>query len=85
MSIRYLLKPQNILRNREFLFHRYPSIALAFQALGVDSRIGTLDFDTTADFIMIEEDKMEIMSTWMAGKCVWEQTSSNSSLQTLQE
>ena len=43
-----------------------------FQALGVDSRIGTLDFGTEADFIMIDEEKMEITSTWIAGRRVYE-------------
>ena len=45
----------------------------AFQALGVDYRIGTLDFDTEADFIMIDEERMEIVSTWIAGRRVYEQ------------
>ena len=48
-------------------------IYFAFQALGVDHRIGSLDFDTEADFIMIDEDRMEITSTWMAGRRVYEQ------------
>ena len=39
----------------------------------MDCRIGTLDFDTEADFIMIDVDRMEIMSTWIAGRSVYEQ------------
>ena len=55
------------------LIRQYCTVAVRFQALGVDHRIGSLDFDTEANFIMIDEGRMEITSTWIAGRRVYAQ------------
>jgi len=41
------------------------------QALGIENQKGTLDFGADADFVMIDEGRMEIISTWIAGKRVY--------------
>ncbi len=37
----------------------------------MESQKGTLDFGADADFIMIDQEAMEIKSTWIGGQCVF--------------
>ena len=41
------------------------------QAIGIQHKKGSLDYGTDADFIMIDQDKMSIESTWIAGEKVY--------------
>ncbi|CAM1322172.1 AMDHD2 (predicted) [Pycnogonum litorale] len=40
------------------------------QGLGLTDKIGTLDYGTNADFIMLD-DEMNVLATHIAGACVW--------------
>ena len=40
-------------------------------AVGLDGVKGSLDFGSDADFIMIDQDEMQLLSTWIAGSCVY--------------
>ncbi len=37
----------------------------------MDKQKGTLDFGADADFIMIDQEALEIKATWIAGECVF--------------
>ncbi|KAG1692617.1 N-acetylglucosamine-6-phosphate deacetylase [Nymphon striatum] len=40
------------------------------EGLGLSNRIGTLYFDTTADFVLLD-DNLNVISTYINGECVW--------------
>ena len=42
------------------------------QALKIQDKKGTLEFGSDADFVMISPDGTMIISTWIAGNCVFE-------------
>lgn len=42
----------------------------AAEVLGIQNRKGTLNFDTDADFVILDND-LHVLSTWIAGECVW--------------
>ncbi|KAH0944689.1 hypothetical protein HN011_005378 [Eciton burchellii] len=46
------------------------------KALGIDSHKGVLNYDTDADFILLNE-KLEILQTWIAGECVYDSGNGN--------
>ncbi|XP_055911096.1 N-acetylglucosamine-6-phosphate deacetylase [Eupeodes corollae] len=41
------------------------------KCLGIEKSKGTLDFDSDADFVMLD-DKLRVLSTWIGGECVYE-------------
>ncbi|XP_023030509.2 N-acetylglucosamine-6-phosphate deacetylase isoform X1 [Leptinotarsa decemlineata] len=41
------------------------------RVLGIEKTKGTLNFDADADFILLD-DNLDIISTWIAGECVYE-------------
>ncbi|CAH0669107.1 unnamed protein product [Spodoptera exigua] len=41
------------------------------RALGIDDRKGKLNFGYDADFVMLDPEKIQIKSTWIAGECVY--------------
>ncbi|KAJ8725059.1 hypothetical protein PYW07_016017 [Mythimna separata] len=41
------------------------------RALGIDDRKGKLNFGYDADFVMLHPEKIKIVSTWIAGECVY--------------
>lgn len=41
-------------------------------ALGISNRKGTLDFEADADFVLLDDD-LNLLSTWIAGECVYKQ------------
>ncbi len=45
------------------------------KVLGIEKHKGSLEFGADADFIMIDADNMEIISTWIAGQCVYRRES----------
>ena len=42
------------------------------QALGIEKVKGTLDFGADADFILVDKDSLDLVSTWIGGQCVYE-------------
>ncbi|XP_043468812.1 N-acetylglucosamine-6-phosphate deacetylase [Leptopilina heterotoma] len=46
------------------------------RSLKIDSQKGVLNFGADADLIMLN-DKLEVLSTWIAGECVFERKSQN--------
>ena len=46
------------------------------RVLEIHSRKGVLSFGADADFILLNE-KLEVLSTWIAGDCVYEHESNN--------
>lgn len=44
------------------------------EALGIQLKKGSLNFGCDADFIMINVPEMELLSTWIGGKCVFRKT-----------
>ncbi|EZA59057.1 N-acetylglucosamine-6-phosphate deacetylase isoform X2 [Ooceraea biroi] len=46
------------------------------KALGIDSHKGVLNYDTDADFILLNE-KLEVLQTWIAGECVYDSGTGN--------
>lgn len=40
------------------------------KCLGISDKKGTLDFGTDADFVFLD-DKLNVLSTWIAGECVY--------------
>lgn len=45
------------------------------QALGIENIKGNLNFGCDADFIMLDPKTLNILSTWIAGECVYERQS----------
>lgn len=43
--------------------------------LNIDDRKGTLDFGTDADFVILNPDGLDVLSTWIAGECVYAKNS----------
>lgn len=41
------------------------------KCLGIEHQKGTLNYDTDADFILLDDD-LRVHSTWISGKCVYE-------------
>lgn len=41
------------------------------QALGIEHSKGTLDYGSDADFIILDTSEMKLLSTWIAGECVY--------------
>lgn len=39
------------------------------KCLGIERQKGTLDFDSDADFILLD-DQLQLLSTWIGGVCV---------------
>ncbi|XP_064548735.1 N-acetylglucosamine-6-phosphate deacetylase [Drosophila montana] len=46
------------------------------RCLGIERQKGTLDFDTDADFILLNDD-LQVISTWIAGVCLHQAITSN--------
>ena len=46
------------------------------RTLGIDFYKGVLNFGADADFILLDE-KLEVLSTWISGECVYEKNISN--------
>lgn len=44
------------------------------QALGITQRKGTLNFDSDADFVILDSN-LNVTSTYISGECVWEKNS----------
>ena len=42
------------------------------EAIGLQGIKGSLDFGCDADFIMMDQNEMNLLSTWIAGSCVYE-------------
>lgn len=42
------------------------------KALGIDHKKGKLDFGYDADFVVIHPESLNIVSTWIAGECVYQ-------------
>ena len=42
------------------------------QVLGITNRKGTLDYGTDADLVILD-DELKIMATYIAGECVWQE------------
>ncbi|XP_053690738.1 N-acetylglucosamine-6-phosphate deacetylase [Sabethes cyaneus] len=42
------------------------------RCLGIDKQKGTLKYDSDADFVLLD-DSLNVLSTWIAGDCVFEQ------------
>ena len=40
------------------------------KCLGIEKQKGTLSYDADADFIMLDDD-LHVVSTWIAGECVY--------------
>lgn len=41
------------------------------KALGIDDRKGKLDFGYDADFVILHPKSLKVLSTWIAGECVY--------------
>lgn len=41
------------------------------KALGLDHQKGNLDFGCDADFVVLRPDTLQVVSTWIAGECVY--------------
>lgn len=41
------------------------------EVIGKSGIKGTLDFGADADFVIIDQQEMNLMSTWIAGSCVY--------------
>lgn len=48
----------------------------AAEVLGIEKRKGTLDFGADADFLILDNE-LHILSTWIAGECVWKKPGCN--------
>ncbi|XP_063823359.1 N-acetylglucosamine-6-phosphate deacetylase [Ostrinia nubilalis] len=46
------------------------------RALGIDDRKGKLDFGYDADFVILHPKSLKVLSTWIAGECVFERPDS---------
>lgn len=44
------------------------------EALGITNQKGTLNFNTDADFVILDDD-LSVLATYISGDCVWENTS----------
>ncbi|CAG7717201.1 unnamed protein product [Allacma fusca] len=40
--------------------------------MGIENKKGTLEFETDADFTMLEPNSLDVISTWIAGQCVFQ-------------
>lgn len=79
----WLVKSQPLLANPRNLTNLFPartadsSTVYAIEAaslhpakcLGIERQKGTLDFDSDADFILLD-DQLQLLSTWIGGVCV---------------
>lgn len=43
------------------------------EVVGIQDKKGTLEFGTDADFVLLDDD-LHVLSTWIAGECVWEKS-----------
>lgn len=43
------------------------------QVLGITNSKGTLDFETDADFVLLD-DNLCVQSTYISGRCVWKKS-----------
>lgn len=41
------------------------------RALGIDNRKGKLNYGFDADFVLLDPKTLKVMSTWIAGECVY--------------
>lgn len=41
------------------------------RALGIDDRKGNLNFGSDADFVIMHPTTLKVLSTWIAGECVY--------------
>lgn len=41
------------------------------KALGIEGRKGNLNFDCDADFVIMDPKTLKVVSTWIAGECVY--------------
>ena len=41
------------------------------ELLGISDNKGTLDFNSDADLVILDPKSLEVISTWIAGECVY--------------
>lgn len=44
------------------------------KALGIEDVKGNLNFGSDADFVIMQPETLDVVSTWIAGECVYKST-----------